>query len=99
MPIYEYECESCGEVIENWQKFSDTPLTTCKCCGGKLHKLISHSSFHLKGSGWYVTDYGGKKSGITDSKKSESSPDKESKKNDTSSSSGSPPSSSPSTST
>jgi putative FmdB family regulatory protein len=89
MPIYEYECESCGEVIENWQKFSDAPLTTCESCGGKLHKLISHSSFHLKGSGWYATDYAGKKSGITDSKKSKSSPDKKSKKNDTSSSSNS----------
>ncbi|MBW1926639.1 MAG: zinc ribbon domain-containing protein [Deltaproteobacteria bacterium] len=97
MPIYEYECESCGEVIENWQKFSDAPLTTCKSCGGKLHKLISHSSFHLKGSGWYVTDYGGKKSGITDSKKSESDPDKKSKK-DGNSSSGSSPSSSSGTS-
>jgi len=89
MPIYEYECEFCGEVIENWQKFSDAPLTTCESCGGKLHKLISHSSFHLKGSGWYVTDYAGKKSGITDSKKSESSPDKKSKKDTSSSSSSS----------
>ena len=93
MPIYEYECESCGEVIENWQKFSDAPLSTCGSCGGNLHKLISHSSFHLKGSGWYVTDYAGKKTGITDTKKSESSPDKKSKK-DTDSSSDSPSSSS-----
>jgi putative FmdB family regulatory protein len=93
MPIYEYECGSCGEVIEKWQKFSDAPLSTCESCGGNLHKLISHSSFHLKGSGWYVTDYAGKKSGISDSEKSESSPDKKSKK-DTSSSSDSPSSSS-----
>ncbi len=93
MPIYEYECESCGEVIESWQKFSDAPLSICKSCGGNLHKLISHSSFHLKGSGWYVTDYAGKKTGIADSKKSESSPDKKSKK-DTDSSSDSPSSSS-----
>ena len=96
MPIYEFECESCGKVIEIWQKFSDAPLTACESCGGKLHKLISYSSFHLKGSGWYVTDYGRKKSGITDSKKSESGPDKKSKKN-SSSSSGSPSSSSSST--
>ncbi len=61
MPIYEYECTKCGEFTEALQKFSDKPLTRCKNCGGKLHKLISHSSFHLKGSGWYVTDYGGKK--------------------------------------
>jgi putative FmdB family regulatory protein len=57
MPIYEYKCEKCGSVIEALQKFSDEPLTTCSHCQGALNKLISHSSFHLKGSGWYVTDY------------------------------------------
>uniref|UniRef100_A0A7C4MLU8 Zinc ribbon domain-containing protein n=1 Tax=Desulfatirhabdium butyrativorans TaxID=340467 RepID=A0A7C4MLU8_9BACT len=57
MPIYEYECTQCGQIEEALQKFSDEPLTTCKKCSGKLHKLISQSSFHLKGSGWYVTDY------------------------------------------
>ena len=61
MPIYEYECTNCGKVIEAWQKFSDPPLTTCEHCKGKLRKLISLSTFHLKGSGWYVTDYAGKK--------------------------------------
>ena len=60
MPIYEYECTQCGRIEEVLQKFSDKPLTTCKHCSGKLHKLISHSTFHLKGSGWYVTDYAGK---------------------------------------
>ncbi|WP_028325104.1 FmdB family zinc ribbon protein [Desulfatirhabdium butyrativorans] len=57
MPIYEYECTQCGQIEEVLQKFSDEPLTTCKKCSGKLHKLISQSSFHLKGTGWYVTDY------------------------------------------
>ena len=57
MPIYEYECKKCGKIHEVFQKFSDKPLTRCKKCSGKLHKLISHSSFHLKGTGWYVTDY------------------------------------------
>ena len=57
MPIYEYECSKCGKVEEVLQKFSDAPLTKCRHCSGKLHKLISHSSFHLKGTGWYVTDY------------------------------------------
>ena len=57
MPIYEYECSECGRIDEVIQKFSDKPLTKCKYCSGKLHKLISHSSFHLKGTGWYVTDY------------------------------------------
>lgn len=60
MPIYEYQCEQCGQVEEAIQKFSDKPLTKCSHCAGKLHKLISQSAFHLKGSGWYVTDYAGK---------------------------------------
>lgn len=61
MPIYEYQCDACGQITEEWQKFSDAPLTTCKHCQGKLTKLISHSAFHLKGGGWYVSDYGSKK--------------------------------------
>jgi putative FmdB family regulatory protein len=60
MPLYEYQCTECGKIEEAIQKFSDAPLTTCKHCSGKLNKLISQSSFHLKGSGWYVTDYAGK---------------------------------------
>lgn len=60
MPIYEYKCAQCGTVVEAIQKFSDRPLTTCAGCSGKLQKLISQSSFHLKGSGWYVTDYANK---------------------------------------
>lgn len=57
MPIYEYECQKCRQVTEAMQKFSDAPLTCCPACSGELKKMISHSSFHLKGSGWYVTDY------------------------------------------
>lgn len=57
MPIYEYECAKCGAIEEALQKFSDKPLTSCRHCSGKLRKLISHNAFHLKGSGWYVTDY------------------------------------------
>lgn len=60
MPIYEYECTKCGARQEAWQKMSDKPLTTCEKCSGKLQKLISQSTFHLKGSGWYATDYAGK---------------------------------------
>jgi len=60
VPIYEYECTKCGSVLEAWQKFSDRPLTRCRHCSGKLHKLISQSAFHLKGTGWYVTDYANK---------------------------------------
>ena len=57
MPIYEYECQQCGAVEEALQKISDKPLTKCSQCTGKLRKMISNSTFHLKGSGWYVTDY------------------------------------------
>ncbi|MFQ5483825.1 MAG: FmdB family zinc ribbon protein [Desulfobacterales bacterium] len=60
MPIYEYKCINCGDVEEALQKFSDKPLKKCRHCSGKLQKLISNSSFHLKGTGWYVTDYANK---------------------------------------
>lgn len=57
MPIYEYECLQCGKNREVFQKFSDEPLGTCPDCGGQVRKLISNTSFVLKGNGWYVTDY------------------------------------------
>ncbi|MBC8413410.1 MAG: zinc ribbon domain-containing protein [Nitrospira sp.] len=57
MPIYEYQCLKCLEQVEVMQKMSDDPLTTCTACGGELKKMITNSSFVLKGSGWYVTDY------------------------------------------
>ncbi|MBC8457688.1 MAG: zinc ribbon domain-containing protein [Deltaproteobacteria bacterium] len=60
MPIYEYECTKCGNQTEVWQKFSDPPNARCELCKGKMKKLISQSTFHLKGSGWYVTDYASK---------------------------------------
>lgn len=94
MPIYEYQCEKCGSVEEALQKFSDRPLTKCSHCSGKLHKLISQSAFHLKGTGWYVTDYAGKtqdkKNTTTEKAESTTSatdqsakPDTKSKKTDT----------------
>ena len=58
MPIYEYRCLNCGHQFELMQKFSDPPAETCTSCSGSVQKLISRSAFHLKGSGWYVTDYG-----------------------------------------
>jgi len=62
MPIYEYACTRCGAIEEVLQKVSDKPLVKCPQCSGKLRKLISNSAFHLKGSGWYVTDYAKKPS-------------------------------------
>ncbi len=80
MPIYEYECTSCGEIVEEWQKFSDPPLERCKRCGGKMKKLISQSTFHLKGTGWYVTDYARKQEKRPESKKKEEKKDSTKKK-------------------
>ncbi|MBI5236861.1 MAG: zinc ribbon domain-containing protein [Deltaproteobacteria bacterium] len=61
MPIYEYKCNGCGKVFEVIRKFSDKPLKKCiHCDGKKIEKLISQSSFVLKGSGWYKTDYAAK---------------------------------------
>lgn len=58
MPIYEYKCENCNETFEVLQKFSDDPLTECILCSeGPVKKLISASSFILKGAGFYVNDY------------------------------------------
>ncbi|MCL0061980.1 hypothetical protein M1N62_03355 [Thermodesulfovibrionales bacterium] len=57
MPVYEYECLQCSKKHEVIQRFSDTLLTTCPDCEGRVKKLISNTSFVLKGTGWYVTDY------------------------------------------
>ncbi len=61
MPIYEYQCTQCGERTEALQRLDEAPLTVCPHCGGELRKLISAPAFQFKGSGWYVTDYAGKK--------------------------------------
>jgi putative FmdB family regulatory protein len=58
MPIYEYQCEACGHILETLQNISDAPLTKCPECGkDALKKLISASAFRLKGGGWYETDF------------------------------------------
>jgi putative FmdB family regulatory protein len=77
MPIYEYQCKKCGCRMEVFQKFSDSPLTKCEQCNGKVKKLISQSSFHLKGTGWYVTDYASKGGGRDGKKKEKDSTVKE----------------------
>ena len=69
MPIYEYECRGCGERHEFIQKFSDGPKRKCPSCGKlRLKKLISAAAFHLKGDGWYVTDFRDKGKGKGKSK-------------------------------
>lgn len=68
MPLYEYQCEQCGNRFERIQKFSDPPADTCPKCGGPVKKLVSSPAIQFKGSGWYITDYA-KKSG-TDAGKS-----------------------------
>lgn len=58
MPLYEYECQSCGSRIEVLQRFTDPPLESCDCGDkGTLKKLVSAPAFQFKGEGWYVTDY------------------------------------------
>jgi putative FmdB family regulatory protein len=57
MPLYEYQCEKCGERFEVMQKFSDEPLSVHEKCGGKVDRLISAPALQFKGSGWYITDY------------------------------------------
>lgn len=79
MPIYEYECLKCHQTTEALQKFSDSPLSRCPHCKGKLKKLMSLNSFHLKGSGWYVTDYAGKKPSTQADKSSSDSGEKTNK--------------------
>ena len=94
MPIYEYQCGKCG-TFEATQRITDKPLTKCPTCKGKVKRLISNTSFQLKGSGWYITDYarkdkssdgkGDKPDAKSDSKTESKS---ESKKSEPSSSSG-----------
>jgi len=62
MPIYEYACTACDHQLEIIQKMSDPRLEQCPSCGqNTLKKLISPAAFHLKGTGWYETDFSGKK--------------------------------------
>ena len=62
MPVYEYQCSACGHEFEEWQKINDKPVRKCPECGErKVERLMSRTSFQLKGSGWYVTEYGSKK--------------------------------------
>lgn len=63
MPIYEYTCKNCSKEFELIQKISDPPAKKCPTCGKKIEKKLSLSSFQLKGTGWYVTDFAKKEKG------------------------------------
>lgn len=58
MPVYEYECLDCHKITEIWQGLAEAQLTTCPTCQGPVKKIISMSSFALKGGGWYADGYG-----------------------------------------
>ena len=77
MPLYEYKCGSCGKTFEVIQKFADEPLKIHPECGGEVVRLFSAPAFHLKGTGWYATDYGKKSNGSESKSKDQ---DKDSKK-------------------
>jgi putative FmdB family regulatory protein len=83
MPIYEYDCQKCG-TFETTQKITDKPLSKCPACKGKVKKLISNTSFQLKGTGWYVTDYArkGQSNGDGNGSKSSSAESKSESKGD-----------------
>jgi putative FmdB family regulatory protein len=71
MPLYEYQCENCGQTTEMIQKFSDPPLSECAHCGGRLERLISAPAIQFKGAGWYITDYARKTNGSANGSSSE----------------------------
>lgn len=72
MPLYDYQCQACGEVSEFLQKKDDADKTDCPHCHEpKLKRMVSAAAFHLKGSGWYVTDFRDKKTDKKDSTKKE----------------------------
>jgi len=86
MPIYEYGCKKCGAVTEVLQKASDPPPKKCACGSKRLSKLMSQTSFVLKGTGWYVTDFAGK--GKKDGGKNDDAKKGEAKKGKSSEASG-----------
>jgi putative FmdB family regulatory protein len=91
MPIYEYQCQKCGNELEALQKISDAPLTDCPECGAaELRKKVSAAAFRLKGGGWYETDFkSGKKKNVHDAGDSKPSDSKQDSKSTTKPASGS----------
>ena len=78
MPTYEYQCDKCQRIFEVRQRISEPALTTCEACGGEVRRLLSATTFILKGGGWYVTDYPSesRKKAMNAEKSSTSSSDK-----------------------
>ena len=75
MPIYEYHCSHCGFQKDHLQKLRDKPLTTCPACGQETYaKAVTAAGFHLKGTGWYATDFKGSNSAATAPAKKETPP-------------------------
>jgi len=72
VPLYEYQCKKCKHKFEKIQKFSDRPIRKCPECGGPVEKIQHAPAVQFKGTGWYVTDYGGK----GDKSKTEGGPEK-----------------------
>ena len=81
MPLYEYQCKKCKHKFEKIQKFSDQPVKKCPECGGPVEKLLHAPAVQFKGTGWYVTDYGGKDK--SEKSKAEGSSEKSEKKEST----------------
>jgi putative FmdB family regulatory protein len=71
VPLYEYECTKCHKKTEKIESASGPHLRKCPFCGGKVEQLLSAPAIQFKGSGWYVTDYSGKKSGTGESSPAE----------------------------
>lgn len=79
MPIYDYECTSCGLKKEVMRKISEPNLTNCPSCGkATFAKQVSAPSFQLNGTGWYATDFknSGAKSNNKATEKSDSKTEK-----------------------
>jgi putative FmdB family regulatory protein len=85
MPIYEYRCER-GHTFEVMQRMTDDPLASCSTCGAPVQRVFHPVAVHFKGSGFYNTDYGKKKTGVAESKGGESNESKDSKPSDSKSS-------------
>jgi putative FmdB family regulatory protein len=64
MPLYEYKCKKCGHQFEKIQKYSDRMVKKCPDCGGRVEQMITAPAVQFKGTGWYVTDYAKKSSGL-----------------------------------